>query len=247
MSSRWPFEPTLPGRIRGLDLDAPIPASWALVALLVAVHVWTALGEWRIGLSSAPDALLFERDLRFRVSAGGQYLPLIDQGEVWRLWTSVLLHADALHLIVNCVALLALGRILEPWVGSRRWLAWFCVGGLFASMLSYVARLMQSDGASGGAFALLGAAAVVGWEVRDRLPEADRRLMGPVLWAFIGLNLVLSLVIPSIDVIGHLGGLFVGLLLGGGIGLWRHRGVAAAEAMWILFYAGICAVGWWLG
>lgn len=214
------------------------------MAALLVVHVYAAIGEWQIGLATLAEGLVLERDVRFRVSAGGQYLSLVEAGEVWRLWTSVFVHADLLHLGVNAVAIYGLGRILEPWIGSVRLIAWFLVGGLGGSMVSFLARLTASDGASGGAFALLGAAVVLGWEVRGRLPEQDRRLMGPWLWGFLVLNLLLSLVVPSIDVVGHLGGLMMGLVLGGGIGLWRNRAVTGVELLWIVSYAVTCVIGW---
>lgn len=207
------------------------------------MHVWTAVVDWRLGFVTLPEGLLYARDVRFRVSAGGQSGSLVWAGQVWRLWTSVLLHADLLHLGVNLVALYGLGRLLEPWVGTLRWLAWFTVGGLFASGVSLLAQVPQSDGASGGAFTLLGAAVVLGWELRKRLPHDDRKLMGPWLWGFLALNLVLSVAIPSIDVVGHLGGLLTGLLLGGLVGLRRKRWLTVMEAGWVVLFGLACVVG----
>lgn len=214
------------------------------MGLLVAVHAVTAVVEWRAGFAPLRDALVLERDLRFRVAVGGQYQPLVAAGEVWRLWTSVLLHVDLVHLTLNVAALYGLGRLLEPWVGGLRLLAWFLVGGLTGSMVAYLAQVGQSDGASGGAFALLGAAVVLGWDLRDRLPGADRRVVGPWLWALLALNLGLSFAVPSVDASAHLGGLGMGLVLAGGIGLWRHRLVRAVEAAAVLGYALTCAWGW---
>lgn len=214
------------------------------MGLLVAVHVVTALVEWGHGLATLREGLVLERDLRFRVSVGGQYHPLVAAGEVWRLWTSVLLHVDLLHLTLNGAALYALGRVLEPWVGGLRLLAWFLAGGLVGSMVAYLFEVTHSDGASGGVFALLAAAIVLGWELRDRMPGPDRRVVGPWLWGLLLLNLVLSAVVPSIDLSAHLGGLGMGLVLAGGIGLWRHRVVRWVEAAWVLGYALTCAVGW---
>lgn len=214
------------------------------MGLLVGVHVVTAVVEWQAGFVTLRDALVLDRDLRFRVAVGGQFQPLVAQGEVWRLWTSVLLHVDLMHLALNTVGLYALGRILEPWIGGLRFLAWFLTGGLVGSMVAYLAGVPQSDGASGGAFALLGAAVALGWEMRDRLSTTDRRVMGPWLWALVALNLVISALVPSIDLAAHLGGLGMGLVLAGGIGMWRHRLVRTVEIVWVASYALICAVGW---
>lgn len=214
------------------------------MGLLVAVHLVTAVVEWRAGFVPLRDALVLERDLRFRVAVGGQYQPLVAAGEVWRLWTSVLLHVDLVHLTLNVAALYGLGRLLEPWIGGLRLLAWFLAGGLTGSMVAYLAQVTQSDGASGGAFALLGAAVVLGWDLRDRLPGPDRRVVGPWLWSLLALNVVVSFAVPSVDASAHLGGLGMGLVLAGGIGLWRHGLVRAVEVGWVLGYALTCAYGW---
>jgi rhomboid protease GluP len=212
--------------------------------VLIGVHVATATREWSLGMASLTDGLLFTRDLRFRVSVGGQLLEPVVNGETWRLWTSVLLHADAIHLVVNAIALLALGRMLEPWLGARRLLAWFSFGGFSGSVASYLGEVPQSDGASGGAFALLGAAAVFGWLDRARLEPDDRRLLGPVMWGFLALNLVLSVALPFIDALAHFGGLAAGVLLALAIRRQRHWSIAGIEVCWLLSFAIVCAIGW---
>lgn len=227
----------------GIDWDARIPATWLLIAVIVVAHVVTAvlttvdIELWR--------ALLLDRSVRFRVLAGGQYRVLVDSGEVWRLFTSVLLHGDGLHLLVNAVALGSLGRVLEPWVGSMRWLAWFWIGGIGGSLMSQWAQVAQSDGASGGAFALLGAAAVLAWRIRDRIHPSEKKLLGPVLWVFVALNVVLSFALPFVDAAGHVGGLLCGLVLGAvARPLQPRRGTGVAATVFVVGCFGVCAVGW---
>lgn len=196
-----------------------------------------ALSAGRMGLW---PALIGDRPLILRIAAGGQFAPKVAE-EPWRLCTSVFVHADLLHLALNATAIVALGRVLEPLVGSTRFAAWFAAGGLGGSLAAVLAGVRLSDGASGGAFALLGAAVVLGWRWRDRWDPEDRRLMGPILWAFLALNLVFSVVVPTIDLSAHLGGLAVGLLLGV---LPDGRGVRAAEALGLGLFLGACAWGW---
>ena len=180
---------------------------------MVLVHVLTGL--WRIVQHGDPwlTALVFERGNGFRRSVGGQTWRAVESGEVWRLFSSVFLHVDLAHLVFNVLALWALGRMLEPLVGARRWLVWAVVGGVAGSVASHLAGVPRSDGASGAAFALLGAAVVVGWRHRDVWVGWDRRLYGEVLWALVGLNLILGMVMPSVDGVAHVGGLVAGLLL----------------------------------
>ena len=159
-------------------------------------------------------ALLLGRSLRLRVTAGGQYGALVSDGQLYRLVRSVWLHADALHLLVNVVSIVVIGRLLEPWVGAVRLWWWFVLGGVVGSVASQLAGLSQSDGASGGAFALFGALTLICWRARDRFDAEDAPLVRWWLPGFLLLNLVISFALPFVDGIAHLGGLSVGLLVG---------------------------------
>lgn len=191
----------------------------------------------RIGVAAA---LWGERPAWLRVAAGGQDAARVADGEVWRLATSVLVHADGLHLLVNVLALLALGRVLEPLVGTRRWLAWGAGGGIAGSVAAHLAGVQVSDGASGAAFALLGAAIVLGIRWRGILPSPDRRLFG-FLCALLAGSLGLSFAVPTIDPYAHLGG----LALGGIAGLLPDRpAVRGIERVILALFAGACLYGW---
>ena len=159
-------------------------------------------------------AIVFDRSVQMRVTAGGQYAPLIEDGQWWRLVRSLWLHADLAHVAVNALAIVVLGRLLEPWIGSVRLVWWFVLGGVGGSIASHLMGLTQSDGASGGAFALLGALGVLGWRMRARLGSEDRVLATRWIPGLAIANLVLSVLLPFVDVVGHLGGLSVGLALG---------------------------------
>jgi membrane associated rhomboid family serine protease len=127
----------------------------------------------------------------------------VHAGEWWRVISSGFLHIGPIHLVVNMLALWMLGRDLEVVLGRGRFLALYLVsllGGSAAVMLFY-APDEQVAGASGAVFGLMGALVVV-----------LRRLRAPAgqVFGIIGLNVVISLVIPGISLIGHLGGLVIG-------------------------------------
>ena len=101
--------------------------------------------------------------------------------------------------------------------------------------------MVQSDGASGGAFALLAVAVVVGFRWRRRLQVDDARLLGPVFAVVLVLNLVLSFAIPAVDAAAHLGGLVAGLLVAWvPAGWWFER----VDAWVVGSFLGACAYGW---
>ncbi|WP_255621429.1 rhomboid family intramembrane serine protease [Pseudonocardia sp. DSM 110487] len=127
----------------------------------------------------------------------------VHEGEWWRVLTSGFLHIGPIHLVFNMLALWMLGRDLEIVLGRGRFLALYLasmLGGATAVMLFYGAN-EQVAGASGAVFGLMGALVVV-----------LRRLRAPAgqVFGIIGLNVLISVVIPGISLIGHLGGLVVG-------------------------------------
>jgi rhomboid protease GluP len=195
------------------ETPSRLPATWALIGVLVTVHVATGVVYAIVEDVSVVNALLFDRGMWMRMEVGGQHRIPLRTGEYWRLFTSVLLHGDALHLLINTASLYALGRLLEPVLGAARWLGWFALGGVLASFLGWQVGVIQSDGASGGAFALLAAGVWLGVVHRDQWDPADRRLMGPVLAVFLVLNFALGWVMPGIDALAHTFGLVTGLAL----------------------------------
>ena len=174
-----------PSPSKSIDWDSRLPWTWGLVVLFVGVHLVTGLWDWWMGYDSLVDVLVMDRSTRMRVAVGGQLDINIQQGEMFRLATSTLLHGDALHLIVNSLAIVGLGRIVEPLYGGYRMFLAFTFGAVFASGISYLLGVIQSDGASGGAFTLLAVATLIGLRYRKQWEPESRRLMGPVLWAFL--------------------------------------------------------------
>ena len=211
--------------------------------MLVAVHVGSGLWLWAHGVDPF-HAFVWSRPLGDRVAVGGRYRVLVDSGQVWRLATGALLHVDLGHLLVNVAAVVGLGRLLEPWLGPARSLGLFALGGLTGAVAAQLAGVVESDGASGAAFAWLGAAVVWGARYRRAPGFADAHTVGPVLWWMLGLNLVLSVVLPFIDLVAHLGGLSAGLLVAG---LERGRLPPAVWCLGAAAFFAVCAAGWLLG
>jgi membrane associated rhomboid family serine protease len=164
-----------------------------LIALNAAIFAWTAV--------EAGNPMYNELSGLFRE---WRLVPgLVQAGEWWRVVTSGFLHIGPIHLLFNMVALWVLGRDLERALGRTRFLAVYLVsllGGAAAVMLFY-APDARVAGASGAVFGLMGALVVV--LRRLRLPA------GQVI-GLIAINVLISVTIPGISLIGHLGGLVVG-------------------------------------
>ncbi len=136
----------------------------------------------------------------------GLYGPFVAEGEWYRLLTGGFLHASLFHLGFNMFALYFLGRMLEPSIGTPRFLAVY-VASLFGGALG--ALLLDPNaltvGASGAIFGLFGATFVI---ARGRGFDAVASSIGIILV----LNLALSFGSSSISLGGHLGGLVAGVI-----------------------------------
>ena len=196
-----------------VEWDHPLPATKLLIASVLIAHVAGGLFWYLTEHGSLYEGVMLARPESTRLFVGGQLAERIHE-EPWRLVSSIWVHVDWVHLGVNAIALWVLGRLLEPWIGSLRWLTLFVVSGTFASWCSYLAGLARSDGASGGCFGRLGALLILAIRHRGRIHTEDWPMVGPYLWACTVINLVLSLWIPIIDVVGHTSGLLMGALVG---------------------------------
>jgi membrane associated rhomboid family serine protease len=138
------------------------------------------------------------------IQDGGIFGPSIADGDWYRIVTGGFLHAGPLHLLFNMYVLYIAGTLLEPGIGTPRFLAIYFVS-LFAG--SFGALLLDPNtvtvGASGAIFGLMAAVVVV---ARGRGMEQLASQFG----LFIVLNLALTFAIPNISVGGHLGGLIGG-------------------------------------
>ena len=130
----------------------------------------------------------------------------------WILITSIFLHGGLSHLLLNGFALALFGSILEQIIGSKRFLFVFFVSGIFASIFSsffYDSAL----GASGAIFGVLGTLTVLRplmtvWVSYMPMPM----WVAAIVWA---LQDIFGIFIPdNIANFAHLGGLFLGLIIG---------------------------------
>ena len=184
-----PTPPTRPARPapRRVATRGRTPITLGLIAVNVVVYL----------LQSADPSLTYRYGL----------LPLaVEAGQYERLLTSTFLHGGLLHLAFNMLALYIVGAPLERVLGTGRYLTIYLASALGGSLLAML--LSPPDtlgvGASGAVFGLFGALIVL----RDRVGAEA----GGVV-TLIGINLVISFLVPGISWQAHLGGLLTGVVV----------------------------------
>jgi membrane associated rhomboid family serine protease len=171
-----------------------MPATIALIAINVVVFI-AELAAGGVGGFDGGGTLIHDAGLRG---------PDISDGDWWRVITSGFLHAGFLHLLLNMYVLWIAGSVLEPGIGTPRFLGIYFVSLIAGSLGALIVDPNTvTVGASGAIFGLMGAVIVV---ARGRGVEQLASQFG----LFVVLNLVLTFSIPGISIGGHVGGLIGG-------------------------------------
>jgi len=126
-------------------------------------------------------------------------------GQVWRVLTAPMLHANVPHAAMNLFVLWRVGNLLERILGTARFLVIYVVAAIGGSLLSLLLLNGFSVGASGAIWGLMAAQFVLSLRDNGVLPEGLRKAMR----SSSGQNLMLNLLVafmPGIDWAAHGGG-----------------------------------------
>ena len=148
----------------------------------------------------------------------------------WRLVTGGFLHFGIIHIAVNMFSLYIIGREIEALLGKVRFLAVYGLSLLGGSVVVYAfGDINQTTaGASGAIYGLLGGILVA--VLKLRLNPA------PAI-GIIVLNLIITVSIPGISLLGHLGGLVTGALISAAMVYAPEKGRAGWQAAAVLVLA----------
>ena len=148
------------------------------------------------------------------LECGAVYAPLIiEQGQWYRMITSMFLHFGAPHLINNMLVLFVLGQRLEPVTGKMKFLLIYILGGLGGNLISLIwdmrtGNYSLSAGASGAVFAVMGGMIYV--IIRHRGRVADLNMKQMLLMA--AFSLYFGFASGGVDNAAHAGGLLCGFI-----------------------------------
>src|SRR5438477_412431 len=181
------------------------PAVLVLIFLNIAVFLFEiSFGDW-----TDPGILR-------QLGALDPYAVVV-QGEYWRLFTALFLHAGFAHLFFNLFALYVLGPPLERSIGALRFAACYLISGFGSSagvvlltMIGFV-HAAQLVGASGCVMGIAGAWA--GFLLRHQhVPHARQRLTNIAM--IVVIQVAFDLSTPQVSMAAHLCGLIAGFFAG---------------------------------
>ncbi|MFD9594294.1 rhomboid family intramembrane serine protease [Kitasatospora sp. NPDC059973] len=150
----------------------------------------------------------------------------------YRLLTATFLHVAPWHIATNMVMLWVIGPSLEAALGRIRFLAVYLLSGLAGSAFAFLLAggFMNSLGASGAIFGLLGATVVMYKQTRTPL--------GPVI-ALLVFNLIVTFSVSGIDWRAHIGGLVAGTLTAIGLMYAPRERRTVVQALTVAGVAGL--------
>lgn len=184
--------------------------SYALVALNSAIFLLTYLGGATEGGETSAA----------RLNAFGALVPqLVLDGQWWRLFTAIFLHASIQHILFNMTSLLAVGVLAERLYGSMKFIGIYLGAGLIGSVTSLAFAGISGTldvpgvGASGAIFGVAGALVTVRFQSSEIIPRVLRDRVSNTMIPLIAISLIFAYLTPYVDNAAHVGGLLGGMLL----------------------------------
>lgn len=135
-------------------------------------------------------------------------------GEWWRLFLHIYLHAGVLHMLFNVFALLFAGKAVEKKIGSLPYLLLYHVIAIVnAIIMCFIFPNSTSVGASAGIFGMIGIVCVMKWK-KDTVCNENLK-KGELIYiiVFSVLSLLLGLESFVTHLVAFVFGLVVGLLM----------------------------------
>lgn len=152
----------------------------------------------------------------FMVAHGAMYGPLVlEQGEYYRLLTSIFMHFGINHIMNNMLILFILGDNLERALGHVKYLFFYLFCGVGANIVSMLVNMGEyrnvvSAGASGAIFGVIGGLLYAVIVNRGRLEDLSTRQLVVVILC----SLYFGLTSTGVDNAAHISGLVIGIIMG---------------------------------
>jgi len=187
-------------QLRPIRHTNPFNPVWILIIINVSIFILDIILSARYGYKPLE-------------AFGIQNTTLIIEGDVWRLFTSMFLHADIAHLAGNMIALLYLGGVVRRYYTDLEFMIIYLCSGLFGSILSFF--FLTNSFSLGASGAIMGLGGVLIYRMFFGAHAKSFRQTGNYLMlAFMVVyNLFYGLIQTGIDNYGHFGGFGAGFFI----------------------------------
>ena len=184
------------------------PVTFILLALSIAVSVYTRLGE---DVDKVMPLFITSYDTHGLHFVYNVSLPELRNGQFWRLLTPVFLHFGFMHLFFNMMWLKDLGSAIEVVKGSWFYLFLFLVTAIPSNVGQFFMSGPSFGGMSGVVYGYLGYV----W-MKEKFDPASRLMLQPgtVTMMLIWFVLCLTGILGPVANTAHGVGLVVGVLVG---------------------------------
>jgi membrane associated rhomboid family serine protease len=189
----------LPGASSASSLIILANGFWFLLMLVAQTRDASQHG----GLFAA-----FSGELIVRFGSG--YSPYTLLGEWWRIVTPIFLHGGLMHFFFNTYVTIQLGPLVEGEYRTERFWVIYLTSGIVGSAVSQLARPVNTVGASGAIFGLMGLLLVHAWRLGGTTGSHIKQML--MQYAFY--VVIFSFLFPNIDHWNHFGGFLAGAAMG---------------------------------
>ena len=125
--------------------------------------------------------------------------------EYYRLITANFIHFGLMHIFCNVYSLYNLGMLMEKILKEKKYIIVIVVSMISTTLFSYLLFLLFNIGISGVIFGLIGSLLALSVLYGDVYSYLFKQIVSSVV-----LMLFISVAVPSISLVGHLGGMIGG-------------------------------------
>jgi rhomboid protease GluP len=191
----------------------------AIITVNIGFYILSLVFSSHNGVSLNPLSLLSPDQTSLLLLGGTGTIPIERYGRVWTLLTANYLHGGILHIIFNLMALRQIAPSVIQEYGASRMFIIYTLGGVCGYIISCLAGIPFTIGASAAICGLIGALLYFG---KSRGGSYGSMVYREVSGWVIGLALF-GLVMPGINNWGHGGGIAGGIVLGMMLGYKERR------------------------
>jgi rhomboid protease GluP len=195
-------------RKRAAIRKPPSPAT----KLLIAINIAAFGAQILYGAVDNPHQMIL---------LGAVYSPLVELGEWWRLVSAQFLHWGFAHLFLNMLGLWFIGPAVEAVVGSMRFIIGYLICGVSGMAIAWAIavygpepRVIVLLGASASVLGLVGVQAAISLKAFRYSGSLVAKAQLSAMTQIIVLQAIFDWMVPEVSSTAHLGGAFVGFVLG---------------------------------